>query len=122
MSDISPRLIEVLKDIYADAVDAIGGMQKKQTHLSTTVEVNRLTRTALECYRDNVTTDDAEKSKLLELIEKSSSMEKALSEAFDELEGQLVEMRKGLADLEEDLRTVDPNFGKDLGPELPFTN
>jgi hypothetical protein len=122
VSDISPRLIEVLKDIYADAVDAIGGMQKKQTHLSTTVEVNRLTRTALECYRDNVTTDDAEKSKLLELIEKSSSMEKALSEAFDELEGQLVEMRKGLADLEEDLRTVDPNFGKDLGPELPFTN
>lgn len=122
MSDISPRLVEVLKDIYADAVDAIGGMQKKQIHLSTTVEVNRLTRTALECYRDNVSTDDAEKSKLLELIEKSSSMEKALSEAFDELEGQLVEMRKGLADLEEDLRTVDPNFGKDLGPELPFTN
>ena len=122
MSNIPLRLIEVLKDMYADAVDAIGGMQKKQTHLSTTVEVNRLTRTALECYRDNVTTDDAEKSKLLELIEKSSSMEKALSEAFDELEGQLVELRKGLADLEEDLRTVDPNFGKDLGPELPFTN
>lgn len=122
MSSIAPRLVEVLKDIYAEAVDAIGGMQKKQSHLTTTVEVNRLTRTALEYYHENVWTDDAEKSKLLELIEKSRSMEKALNEAFAELDEQLTEMRKGLADLEEDLRTVDPNFGKDLGPELPFPN
>ncbi len=122
MSDIAPRLVEVLKDIYAEAVDGIGGMQKKQSHLTTTLEVNRLTRTALECYRDNVSDDDVEKSKLLELIEKSMSMEKALNEAYADLDEQLTEMRKGLADLEEDLRTVDPNFGKDLGPELPFPN
>ena len=122
MSDIAPRLVAAMKDIYLDAVDAVGGMQKKQGHLTTTIETNRLTRTALECYHDNVTTDDVEKSKLLELIEKSRSMEKALNEASADLDGQIAEMSKGLAELEEDLRTIDPNFGKDLGPELPFPN
>lgn len=120
MSAVAPRLVEILKDIHAEAVDHIGALQKKQKDLGFARQSHQVTTAALTMYKAQI---GSEEHPILDsLLEKSASMGEKLEGLAKDIEEQLADMHKGLNELTEDLRTVDPDFGKDLGPELPFTN
>ena len=121
MSTIAPRLVEVLKDIHADAVDHVGTLQKKQFDVRVMLQAHHVTEAALTAYKGDHA-NDSEVRIIDALLDKSKAMGEKLEEHAKEIEEQLVEMYKGLEELTEDLRTVDPDFGKDLGPELPLFN
>lgn len=119
MSTIAPRLVEVLKDIHADAVDHVGTLQKKQVDVNIMLQAHHVTEAALTAYKGDPA-NDSEVRIIDALLDKSKAMGEKLEEHAKEIGEQLVEMYKGLEELTEDLRTVDPDFGKDLGPELPL--
>jgi hypothetical protein len=119
VSTVAPRLVTVLKDIHADAVNHIGTLQKKQVDLGIMLQAHHVTEAALTAYKGNPA-NDSEVHVINSLLEKYTAIGAKLEEQAKEIGYQLVEMYKGLEELTEDLRTVDPDFGKDLGPELPL--
>ena len=119
MSTVAPRLVTILKDIHADAVDHIGTLQKKRQDIGVMLQAHTVTEAALTAYKDKGI-DDNEVPIVDSLLEKSKIMGEKLEEHLKEIGEQITEMLKGLEELAEDLKTVDPDFGKDLGPELPL--
>jgi len=120
MSAVAPRLVEILKDIHAEAVDHIGALQKKQKDLGFAMRAHVVTTAALNAYKDAVGSEDA--PVLDSLLEKSASMGEKLEGVAKDIEEQLADMHKGLDEMTEDIRTIEPDFGKDLGPELSLVN
>jgi len=120
VSSVAPRLVTILKEIHADAVDSVGELQQKRNEINLALEAHHVTVAALNMYKASIGGEDS--PVLDSLLTKSASMGERLQEISKEIAENLAEMNKGLDQMTEDLRTVDPDFGKDLGPELSLVN
>ncbi len=116
MSQVSPRILQVFKELHADAVNAIGSLQAKEHEIDTMELAQRITVAAYQCYQKSVSAEDA--PTLTTLLEKTADMDAKIKGWREEFNFELKSLKEGLANLESDIRDIDPDFGTDKGPEL----
>lgn len=116
MSQVSPRILQVFKELHADAVNTIGSRQAKEHELDTIDAAHRVTVAAYQCYQKSVSVEDA--PILATLLEKTADMDVKIKGWRDEFNSELKSLKEGLTNLESDIRDIDPDFGTDKGPEL----
>ena len=116
---IPPRILEMMREAHAYAVDEVGKAQtniERAAHAAGVLAMNDKIAQGV----DNLNLTPEER----ELFDKVYGPNDMMRAKFNEMRAEAEEILKAaqefLAGVESDLKAIDPEFGVDKGPELPF--
>lgn len=115
---MSPRIVSAVRSAYESAITEVARGEHALARVNSALSISSLVSKLVSNPPDNLS--DTDKEALSRLIEQNSQVVDDALDAKNQIEAQLQDLRQQLIEIEADLKEVDPDYGVDLGPEIPF--